>query len=152
MSSRDAFTAAGHERARELAAARIDEVLPPADAAWLADHLAACPACAAVDAEYAALHVRFAAMRDNLPQPPRDLWARTSAAIDAERGRPAGTGRWRGLRRSPRGSTRLALAPVVAMVAIVVVVGASLLNGRPTVPGGTAVAATPIAIKGAADL
>ncbi len=152
MSGREAFSVADHERARELAAARIDELLPPSNEAWLADHLERCAPCAAVAAEYDAHHDLFSALREATPQPPRDLWARTAATLDAERSRGR-VGRWRRLRGSPGRSTRLALAPVVATVAVVVVVGAGLLNGRPTVPGGTTgAAATPILIKGAADL
>ena len=52
---------ADHDRARELAAARLDEDLAPADAAWLDKHLAGCPACAAIAAAYDADR---AALRD----------------------------------------------------------------------------------------
>lgn len=148
MTRRDGRMGADHERARELAAAQIDEVLPPADAAWLADHLEACPACAAVAAEYDAQHGLLFALRDVAIEPPRDLWARTSAAISAERPRGRGL-RWRPLRRSPRRSSPFAFAPAIAAVAIIAVVGAGLLNGGRILPGG--VTPTPIAID-AADL
>ena len=37
-----------HERARMLAARRLDEALAPADAEWLTRHLRECGACAAI--------------------------------------------------------------------------------------------------------
>ena len=43
---------ADHDRARELAAQRVDEALTQGDGAWLEAHLAACDACAAVAADY----------------------------------------------------------------------------------------------------
>lgn len=148
MTRRDRATGGDHERARELAAAQIDELLPPGDAAWLAGHLEACPACAAVAAEYDAQHGLLFALRDVAIEPPRDLWARTSAAISAERPRGRGL-RWRPLRRSPRRSSPFAFAPAIAAVAIIAVVGAGLLSGGRILPGG--VTPTPIAID-AADL
>ena len=151
MNGREALIAAGHQRARQLAAARVDEPLAPSDEAWLAGHLEGCAACAAVATEYDAQHDLFGALRGATPQPPRDLWARTAAVIDAER-HHARFGRWGRLRSSPGRSTRVPVAPVVAMLAVVVVVGAGLLNSRSAGPGGTVAAATPIAIKGAADL
>ena len=151
MKGREPLIAEDHQRARQLAAARVDELLPPGDEAWLAEHLEGCASCAAVAAEYDAQHDLFGALRGATPQPPRDLWARTAAVIDAER-HHARFGRWRRLRGSPGRSTRLPVAPVVAMLAVVVIVGAGLLNSRSAGPGGTVAAATPIAIKGAADL
>lgn len=151
MKGREPMIAADHQRARQLAAARVDELLAPGDAAWLAGHLEGCAPCAAVAAEYDAQHDLFGALREATPQPPRDLWARTAAVLDSER-RHARLGRWRRLRGSPGRSTRLPVAPVVAMLVVVVVVGAGLLNSRSAGPRGTVAAATPIAIKGAADL
>lgn len=156
MSGRQPFGSREHARACELAAGRIDEVLAPNDEAWLADHLEACPSCAAVAAEYDAQHGMLVSLRSVTPTPPRDLWARTSAAISAERPRTRGRLGWRRLRGSPRrpspSSTPLALLPVMAMVAVVVVVGAGLLTGGRMFPGGGVVSATPITIDGAADL
>ena len=43
---------ATHDRARFLAAERLDEALLPSDSVWLADHLAECGACRAVAAAY----------------------------------------------------------------------------------------------------
>jgi hypothetical protein len=145
------LTGRGHERARNLAAIRADERLTPDDAAWLADHLEYCDACAAVAADYDAQHDLFADLRAFTPAAPRDLWARTSAAIEAERGRTASQGGWRRLLGAPREQGRLPLAPVVAVVAVVMVVGAGLLNGGLLLPGG-APGPTPIAVTAAADI
>lgn len=150
MSAADRFRPADHERARELAAARVDEVLPPADEAWLADHLEACAACAQVAAEYDAQHELFSGLREAMPEAPRDLWARTAAAIEAQGGRRSRTRGWRRLFGAPRRASRLMLAPVAVVAAVVIVVGAGLLNGNLFVPGAGP-AATPIALA-AADL
>ena len=122
---------ADHDRARELAALRVDEPLEPADAAWLNAHLDACDACAAVAADYDTDRLLFAALRDASPQPPRDLWARTAAAIDAEPGqrRPAAS---RG--RRVLGVPAASLAPIAGLAVVAIVVGSALLNGSPVVP------------------
>lgn len=141
----------GHERARNLAAQRADEPLAPDEEAWLADHLEYCDACAAVAAEYDAQHQLFADLRAYRPAPPRDLWARTSAAIEAERaGRPASRG-WRRLLRAPRPAQGLPPAAVVAAVIVAMVVGVGVLNSNALMPGGVA-GPTPIAVEAAAAI
>ena len=122
---------ADHDRARELAALRVDEPLEPADAAWLDAHLDACDACAAAAADYDTDRLLFAALRDASPQPPRDLWARTAAAIDAKPGqrRPAAS---RG--RRVLGVPTAVLAPVAGLAVVAIVVGSTLLNGSPVAP------------------
>jgi hypothetical protein len=135
---------AGHDRAQELAATRIDEPLEAADAAWLDAHLAGCDACAAATDAFDADRVLFGALRDAPPTPPRDLWARTAAAIDAE-----SAGRRNPLARRIRGVPALTLAPVAGLAAVAIVVGAGLLNGSPVVPGPgdpSGPAPTPIAL------
>jgi len=108
-----------HARARELAAQRVDERLDPRDDAWLDAHLVGCEACRRVAAEYDAQRTLFAAARAALPVPPRDLWARTAAAIDDAS--PA---------RRPVGLGRL-YAPLAAAMVVAVAVGLGLLNGMP---------------------
>ena len=76
--------ASEHARATARSAERLDGSLDPDEAAWLDDHLAACPECAAVAAEYAAQRLELRALREPTPVPPRDLWARTAAAIERE--------------------------------------------------------------------
>jgi hypothetical protein len=133
---------ADHERARELAAQRIDEPLAPGDAAWLEAHLGACDACAGIAADYDADRAAVRAFGSVSPQPPRDLWARTAAAIEAEavHGRHA--------RRPGRrllGIPAAVLAPVAGLAVVAIAVGGALLNGSPVAPG-IPPGATPIAV------
>jgi hypothetical protein len=72
--------ASDHERARQRAAERLSLPLPAAEAAWLTAHLAGCPACARVASQYEAQ--RDGLRRLRAIDPPRDLWARTSTALD----------------------------------------------------------------------
>ena len=76
--------ASPHERARTRAAQRLDWPLDPAEAVWLDAHLADCRSCRRRADEYLENRDRLRTLRDNAPPPPRDLWARTAAAIDAE--------------------------------------------------------------------
>ncbi len=137
-----------HAHARELAAWRMDEVLDAADAAWLSAHLDHCNACREVAAAYDVQRADLRALRVAQPEPPRDLWARTAAVMDAGGRRSAPRSRWAG---------SIPLAPIVGLVAVVMVVGAGLLNGSVLLPpagspatGGDA-EATPIALA-AGDL
>jgi hypothetical protein len=75
-----------HARARARAAERLEGPLDPAEEAWLNEHLADCSACAATAADYATQRLELRALRDRPPLPPRDLWARTAAAIEREAG------------------------------------------------------------------
>lgn len=136
--------AAEHDRAQELAAIRLDEPLEASDAAWLDAHLLACEACAAVAEAFEADQDLFAALRDVAPVPPRDLWARTAAAIDAEAG-----GRRARLGRRIFGVPALTLAPVAGFAAVAIIVGSGLLNGAPVAPprtGASGPPPTPIAL------
>src|SRR5207247_9217697 len=118
----------------DLAAARMDAPLAPADELRLEAHLAGCDACreriAGYEADRAALH----GLRE-LPPPPRDLWARTSAALDREQGLPAG---WRRRIRRPWTARRVlrrrtggALAAALSVLVIVALVGSGLVPGFP---------------------
>jgi hypothetical protein len=112
-----------HGRARDLAALAIDEPLSAADAAWLTGHLARCGSCRVIAIEYDEQRILLRSLRDTAPLPPRDLWARTAAAIEHE----AVNGPRRTLRLAwPR---RLPVAPVAGLLVVVLVVGAGLLNG-----------------------
>jgi hypothetical protein len=132
-----------HDRATELAAIRIDEPLAPDETAWLDAHLAVCDACAATADAYDADRMLFAPLRGAPPQPPRDLWARTAAAIDAE----AGVGRARG-RRGTRRFSFTTFAPLAGLAVVAVLVGGVLLRGTPVAPPvpSPGAAATPIAV------
>jgi negative regulator of sigma E activity len=72
--------ASDHERARTRLAEQMDEPLWAEESAWLQEHLGGCAECQLVAEEYAAQREALRALRP--PVPPRDLWARTSAALD----------------------------------------------------------------------
>ena len=132
-----------HDRARELAATRLDEALTTDDAAWLDAHLAGCPTCREVAAAFEADSLLFSPLRETPPVPPRDLWARTAAAIDAEAGGSRG-----GSRSPVRGVGPGVLVPIAGLAAIAVVASTVLLNGAtvvptPSGPGATAMAMDP---------
>jgi hypothetical protein len=121
-----------HERARVRAAERLDGPLGLAESTWLDEHLAGCPSCAAIAAAYASDRQALRSLRDQQPEPPRDLWARTAAAIEQlsiDSGVTVGEAsdgeslpaRGRGLRGLPLGA-------MSAVAVVVVVVGATLLT------------------------
>jgi hypothetical protein len=146
-----------HERARVRAAERLDGPLGLTESTWLDEHLAGCPSCAAIAAAYASDRQTLRSLRDQQPEPPRDLWARTAAAIEQlsiDSGATAAEtsdgetfpARGRGLRGLPLGA-------MSAVAVVVVVVGATLLtNGvrqgqtaQPEASGGQAPAAASVA-------
>ena len=73
-----------HARAQARSAERLDGPLDADEAAWLDNHLAGCADCAAIARDYAAQRLELRALREPTPVPPRDLWARTAAAIESE--------------------------------------------------------------------
>jgi hypothetical protein len=108
-----------HLRARSLASDALDELLTHDDLAWLERHQMACDECRAAAADYASQRALFQAQA--YPEPPRDLWAKTRAAIEADSGRP---------------SRQRALVPYGALagaLVVAVVVGTSVLS-RPGLP------------------
>ena len=135
--------AADHARACELSARAVDEPLARADAAWLVGHLAQCGSCRGIAAEYDEQRALLRGLRAATPIPPRDLWARTAASIEADATRRASwVGRLAGPWRPP-------LASLVGLLVVAVAVGAGLLNGGPLFPsrqGAPAPAPTPIAM------
>jgi hypothetical protein len=111
-----------HARARADLSDRLDSALEPAEASWLASHLEGCPECRVIDDAYAAQRLELRALRDRTPPPPRDLWARTAAAIESESryrdGRARQTG-WRDRRLfAPSAAITAALVVVVAVAAL----------------------------------
>ena len=93
----------------------MDGPLGLEETAWLEEHLADCSACSSIAAEYAADRLALRALRETAPEPPRDLWARTAAAIEQESGgqRPATSS-------SPRRESLIALGALsgVAVIAV----------------------------------
>jgi hypothetical protein len=115
-----------HERARMLAAEAVDGPLEPGDAEWMDAHLAGCADCAAVAEEYRFIHVELRSLA--APLPPRDLWARTSAALDLVDARAPGSSRGLGVART---GNRPLIATAVAVGIVVVVASASLFAQSP---------------------
>lgn len=116
---------ASHDRARALIANGFTTPNEPADVTWLDAHIAGCAECAADLAAYAADRELLRGLRDHTPEPPRDLWARTAAAIEqdhARRGRGSralrATGSWR--------IGRVPVGVVSGLLVVVVVLGVSL--------------------------
>ena len=89
---------------------------------------------------YDAQRKALRALRSELPEPPRDLWARTAASMDA-----VGHVNVRSRRSWPP-----PLAPVAAVLVVAIAVGAGLLNWSARLPGSTTKGdepdATPIAL------
>ena len=127
-----------HDRARALTAREMVEALPEDAAGWLATHLEGCAECRQDREAYLADRELLRGLREQAPEPPRDLWARTSAALDREsrarsRRSAAPARRWQGL---PLGAAAGALI-------IAVVIGVT--NFPPPIPpdstpGGSVVA------------
>jgi hypothetical protein len=127
-----------HARARARAAERLDGPLGLTESTWLDGHLAECADCAVVAAAYAADRLALRALGDDQPEPPRDLWARTAAAIEIL-SNEAGVPDERQLESSRGGRNGLPLGAMSAFAVVVVVVGATLLsNGLGIFRGQTA--------------
>ena len=124
-----------HERARVRAAERLDGPLGLAEAAWLDEHLAGCSECRVVAASYTADRDALRALRGKTPVPPRDLWARTAAAIEREAERSPRDRRARDRRPSSRSNLPLGVIAGVAVIALVV--GVSTLSGGTFRIGGS---------------
>ncbi|HEX5015309.1 MAG TPA: zf-HC2 domain-containing protein [Candidatus Limnocylindrales bacterium] len=118
-----------HARARARAAERLDGPLDADESAWLEDHLASCAECAAIAGEYATQRLEMRALKERAPVPPRDLWARTSAALERE-----------SVHRTPRrrswASSLRPYALLAGALVVAIVVGTLSSSQRP-IPGPT---------------
>jgi len=129
--------ASSHERARIRAAERLDGPLGLAESTWLDEHLVGCAACAAVAAAYEADRLALRSLAASPAEPPRDLWARTAAAIERESAANGGD------RSRPPRSVRLPLG-ALSGIAVILVVGASAIssglftNKTPIIPSSSA--------------
>lgn len=148
---------AGHDRARTLMSDGLLVTLEPDDAAWLSRHLDGCAECGRDWKAFRADRKLLRTLRDQPPEPPRDLWARTSAALDREaqrRGSPAASrdGREPGHRGGWRA---LPLGATASIVVLAVLVGSQLIPRsqvtQSTAPG-TNVAVVPTAAPTGLDL
>jgi hypothetical protein len=122
-----------HERARMLAADVIDVELEPHEAEWLEGHLSACLDCRAVADDYREIHAELRSLA--MPEPPRDLWARTAAALDAAdaSSRKRAPGRTRGSQPGRPSSSRPLIGTAVAVGLVLVVTAVSVMSQSPIV-------------------
>jgi hypothetical protein len=129
---------APHDRARALSSRRLLEPLEGDDEAWLDRHLDACTECRRDDEAYAADRALLRSLRDKPIEPPRDLWARTSAALDAAAAKRGPSGERRPIWRS------LPVGALAGVAVLLVVIGTTLLvpgiSPRPGEPTGPPVA------------
>jgi hypothetical protein len=130
-----------HDRARARLAERLDGALDADESRWLDEHLVNCDECAVTAVEYAAQRLELRALRDRMPAPPRDLWARTATAIEREAGHRA--------LQSSGGPRRAALAPyavLAGVVAVAVLVGTLTFSQLPPTNTATPPATNQIAV------
>jgi hypothetical protein len=136
---------ASHAAWRELIAARLDRPLTRSETRSLASHLRGCAACREADRDYRAQREMLRALP--LRPVPRDLWPRTSAALDREVAR--GTSRfgrtWR--RRGRKYGPSVALMTTMASLGVVAALAVMQLTPVVTVaPPSAPAPATPFAI------
>jgi putative zinc finger protein len=130
-----------HEPFRRLLAERLDDPLDETDSARLESHLVDCTACRSIAHDYEIDRERMRAIR--APEPPRDLWARTSAALDRELADDANAVLGRGLGGAGGGrQLRVAIGSFVTAMLVLALTGGQLMQDGPT---GLATA-TPFAI------
>jgi hypothetical protein len=134
-----------HDRARATWSHAMLEPIKPVDASWLDAHLAGCGECHLERESFLDDRQLLRSLRDQAPEPPRDLWARTAAAIEQESARRSRHGALPLVlpdRLVPR-RARLPLGVMAGLLVVIVVVATSLApRGIPlgTVPAGSAVA------------
>jgi hypothetical protein len=112
---------ATHDRARALSSRRLLEPIEGDDEAWLERHLGACAECGRDDAAFAADRELLRSLRDKPIEPPRDLWAKTSAALDAAAAKRPSAGE-----RRPFWKT-LPAGALAGVAVLLVVIGTGLL-------------------------
>jgi hypothetical protein len=133
-----------HDRARATWSHGMLEPIDPAEEAWLDIHLAGCGECRVEREAFLEDRQLLRLLRDQPPEPPRDLWARTAAAIEQEAARRSRHGVLPAFpdRFVPR-RARLPLGVMAGLLVAIVVVATSLApRGIPNAPGpaGSAVA------------
>ena len=118
------------DRALEFISAALDGALAPEDARWLEGHLAHCPECRALQADFAAMHRLLPSLA---PEAPAELKDRVLAAVEAEKVVPLPAG------KKPRPARWRRWASLAAAVALVFL-GGRVLYAAPA-GGGAAPAA-----------
>ncbi len=125
-----------HDRARATWSHAMLEPIDPAETSWLEGHLAGCGECRVEREAFLEDRQLLRSLREQAPEPPRDLWARTAAAIEQESVRRS-RGVLSGLpdRFMPR-RARLPLGVMAGLLVAIVVVATSLApRGIPLAPG-----------------
>ena len=143
---------ATHDRARALTSREMLEPLGEDDTTWLARHLDGCGECRSDREAYLGDRELLRSLRDRSPEPPRDLWARTSAALDREarnRSRRGAGARARGARADRRGAgfggwQGLPLGAAAGVLIMLVVIGASIVP--PVVPPAQTAGASAVVV------
>jgi hypothetical protein len=142
-----------HDRARALTAREMLEPLDEIQSVWLAGHLEGCAECRNDRSAYLADRSLLRGLREATPEPPRDLRARTMAALDREslarskRGRAAGRTAGRPLASNRR--PQLPFGAAAGALIVLVVVGATVLpslvpnHGPDGTPGRSVALASP---------
>jgi hypothetical protein len=118
---------APHARFQQLISDRLDGLLSEGESVELRSHLVLCLRCRAVERAYLRDRQQLRSLRP-VP-PPRDLWARTSTALDLELARQPRPSRRRPSRRRRAGAAdppALMLAAMGSLVLAVIVVGTQL--------------------------
>jgi hypothetical protein len=135
-----------HTRARSDLSDRMDGPIEPAESAWLDAHLRACAQCRTAADAYAAQRLELRSLLDRMPQPPRDLWARTAAAIESE-----SAFRDRRSRSAGRRARLFAPTAVLAAALVVVVAVGTLTSSQRRDGGGTTTSSAEVAVGSQAD-
>ena len=141
-----------HERVRQLLAARLDGPISRSEHRLLAGHLRACEQCRLVDHDYRAQRAQLR----SLPTPiaPRDMWPRTSAALDRELARSRGRfGRRRpaaafGRQVSRGGHSAVLAGLLVAIGGITALATFRIVPNVSSTPPQQAAAPTPFSVAG----
>jgi len=116
-----------HDRARALVSSAFLEPLAQTDAAWLDDHLGRCPECRAEREALTADRALLRGLRERMPDPPRDLWARTAAAIESQSRPGRGLLANLGLGAPSPGRRRMPLGALSGALVVLVVVATALI-------------------------
>ena len=136
-----------HSRYRELIAARLDGPLTRPELRALTSHLRTCATCREVEREYREQRSMLRSLPSSIP--PRDLWARTSGALDREVARGSYRRPRYGrafLERRRRGTPSTAVLSTIVAVGLTAAIAVLQLAPVPTNRPSPA-PATPFAVR-----
>jgi hypothetical protein len=125
---------AGHDRARQLWSISMVEPLDERDGSWLDSHLEGCTECRLERDSQLADQRLLRSLRDRPIDPPRDLWARTAAAIEREAARGSRAGRSLPVANLVSARARLPLGVLSGVLVVLVVVAVSFAPSTPLPP------------------